>query len=472
MRRYVGKKGFVFCMMLVCVGATLLPCVSGWSGEPPQMPLMSTNKDSYHSSTIFDLPPEEEWNRTFGGDHEDVGYSVSQTTDGGYIIAGVNEKWINLTQWSFFGDGWLIKTDASGSIQWERKYGASGTDIFYSVDQTSDGGYIVSGVKSIAYEYCEGLWLLKTDSSGTMQWNKVFQSGGDDLCVGYSVSQTTDGGFIIAGLADVTTAKPYEWGSLWLIKTDAAGNEQWSKKFGHLEDGDIGRCVDQTTDGGYIVTGGTNSYGSGGAWLIKTNEDGTEQWNRTFGGTLGYSVSQTTDGGYIIASDTLMKTDGVGVLQWSRAIPGVCAQQTGDGGYVIVDAGGLVRTDSDGIIQWEKPFGDSSWGCWVQQTNDDGYIVTGWTGPDESSADVWLMKMGSGDELVSAVVFGKIANLSYEAEYIKFDAVKTLVVTFSPLSVTVYSSGESCVVSKDGFVGRIINATSAVYIIAFCKLLR
>lgn len=377
----------VFGIILLFVGTGIVSGISGDNEKIINYQYRKYCNKIESQQTSFVYPPEEEWNRTYGGAYEDNGYSVQQTSDGGYIIAGVKDKWIDYNTWSFYGDGWLIKTDMNGSIQWDRNFGTGGQDILYSVDSTSDGGYILSGVKCIAYEYCEGLWLIKTDGNGNVQWSKIFQSGGDDLCIGFSVQQTSDGGYIVTGVSDVATVKSSDGGSLWLIKTNSNGIEQWNKTFYKYESAE-GRSVQQTSDGGYIITGLVD-----GIKLIKTDELGNEQWNRTFGeqySDIGYSVQQTTDGGYIIAGSELIKTDINGIEQWSRTISGCSIQQTADGSYIIVGEHRLIKTDINGIEEWNRTFGSTYWGNSVQQTTDKGYIITG-----TASSDLWLIKIAN-----------------------------------------------------------------------------
>ncbi len=362
-------------------------------------------------------PPDILWTRTFGVSGYDVGSSVQETSDGGYIIAG---------QTLSFGAGnmdvWLIKTDATGTEQWNRIFGGSDSDYGQCVQQTSDGGYIIAGY---TYSYGAGdwdVWLIKTDSLGNEQWTRTF--GGTDYDVGYSVQQTTDGGYIIVG----TT---YSYGAgeadVWLIKTDAQGYQQWSRTFGG-SGGDYGYSVQQTSDEGYIITGWTYSYGAGyyDVWLIKTDGKGSHQWNRTFGegdADRGYSVQQTTDGGYVIAGWTesygagdrdvwLIKTDSLGSEQWNRTFGGwstdrgKSVQQTSDGGYVIAGYTGsygagsadvwVIKTDAQGYQQWSRTFGGSSgdYGESVQQTSDEGYIIVGRTySYGAGDADVWLIRL-------------------------------------------------------------------------------
>ena len=199
--------------------------------------------------------PEEEWNKTFGGSDYEWGWSVQQTSDSGYIIAGLR-----------FDGIWLIKTDANGNKQWDKTHGGGGPiDQGCSVQQTTDGGYIIAGK----------VWLIKTYTNGNEKWNKTF--GGSSVDRIRSVQQTSDGGYIIAG--DTYGAGLFDGR---LIKTDANGNKQWEKIFSGSS-GDHLWSVRQTTDGGYITAGGTSSYGAGRSdvWLIKLAPE-AEVTERTF----------------------------------------------------------------------------------------------------------------------------------------------------------------------------------------------
>ena len=354
------------------------------------------------------------WQQTyegFGGATIQMGYSVQQTTDGGYIITGFS---IDTTASYIY----LIKTDGNGIEQWSKTFGEV-ESYGWSVQQTTDGGYIITGQTYSIGNGSYDVYLIKTDGSGIEQWSKTF--GGTSSDRGSSVQQTTDGGYIVTGENS---------NGVCLIKTDGNGIEQWNQTFGGYK----GNSVQQTTDGGYIVTG----QNSNDVCLIKTDGNGIEQWSKTFGGTAndkGYSVQQTTDGGYIITGFTesfgnggrdvyLIKTDGNGIEQWSKTFGGAnsdsgnSVQQTTDGGYIITGRFEeiseepdvyLIKTDGNGIEQWSQNIGRtlgfgidvSDEGFSVQQTTDGGYIITGFTIGFTSGYDVYLIKTDGNGNVTS-----------------------------------------------------------------------
>jgi predicted secreted protein len=202
-------------------------------------------------------PPATAWNKTFGGSGYDDGYSVQQTSDEGYVVAGYTNSY-----GAGGDDVWLIKTDSSGNMAWNKTFGGSGYDDGYSVQQTSDEGYVVAGYTNSYGAGGDDVWLIKTDSSGNMAWNKTF--GGSGYDDGYSVQQTSDGGYIIVG-----TTIPGFYSDVYLIKTDSSGNLEWNKTFAGLGN-DHGYSIQQTSDGGYIIAGYTRYIGEDNdVWLIK-----------------------------------------------------------------------------------------------------------------------------------------------------------------------------------------------------------
>jgi len=307
--------------------------------------------------------PVEEWNKTFGGTYCDIAKSVQQTSDGGYIIGGYTSSY-----GAHDYDAWLIKTDENGNPLWGRTFGGAGDDYATSVQQTSDGGYILGGSQ-----------LIKTDSDGNSEWIRTLGSN--------NVQQTMDGGYILVD----SYKQPTGWFDVLLIKTDENGNKSWERTFGEAGN-DVGNSVYQTSDGGYIVAGNTAcQYCAEDALLIKTDANGNEQWSRTFGGAGGdraSSVQQTSDGGYIFA--------------------GVTGSEPPYGAW-------LIKIDAIGCDQWSKIFGEASWASSVQQTSDGGYILAGWTTSNGfGSTDLWLTKTdANGNQLWNIALGGTGADKAY-----------------------------------------------------------
>ena len=235
------------------------------------------------------------WIKIYGGPLSDYGQSVQQTSDSGYIIAGYSNSFGNNNQ------VYLIKTDSLGDTLWTKTYGGSSEDYGYSVQQTIDGGYIIAG-RTSSFGNDEQAYLVKTDPIGDTLWTKTY--GGSGAQRGYSVQQTTDGGYIIAG---TTQSSPHNINVL-LVKFDSAGSNLWSFIYNigwALFSG--GQSVQQTSDSGYIITGGILIGSYSQVYLIKTDSLGNSEWENNFGGASddgGISVKQTQDGGYIIAGVT------------------------------------------------------------------------------------------------------------------------------------------------------------------------
>jgi uncharacterized delta-60 repeat protein len=297
----------------------------------------------------------QQWSKTYGSTDDEWAHSVQQTVDGGYIVAG----WESPSGLQFDGGyimagsvahALLVKADASGNMNYLGTYGEIGDSRAYSVKQTSDGGYIIAGCTSSSGTGGYDFWLVKTDASGNMEWSKTYEDLWDEYAC--SVQQTADGGYILAGY---TCYFLTGLSDMWLVKTNSNGDMEWNKTHGGTGD-DGAYSVQQTTDGGYIVAGYTTSFGAGGYdfWLVKTNSTGDMQWDRTYGGKgedRAYSGQQTSDGGYIAAGSTgsfgageediwLVKTNSSGDMEWNKTHGGTgddgaySVQQTTDGGYI------------------------------------------------------------------------------------------------------------------------------------------
>jgi len=359
------------------------------------------------------------WEKFMGDNGEDRGMSVEQTIDGGYIITGYTQRLPVLSDY----DVQLIKTDSLGNVEWDKKFGGTGDDRGYCVHQTTDGGYIVSGYTNSKGAGSGDVWLIKTDPSGVIEWDYTF--GGPNWDMGLCVQCTDDGGYIITGETESYGSGKTD---VWLIKTDESGGELWSNTFGDIY-WDYGNCVRQTTDGGYIIGGvirSTVDYNYDNAFLIKTDESGDELWSEKFGTNSdidkGTCVLQTSDEGYVLVGETrsfgagdfdawMIKTDASGEKQWDTTFGegaydrADCIQPTVDGGYIIAGMTRsssfpaiennvwIIKTDASGEEQWNKIFGGSgNDGAYaVQQTEDGGYIMTGYTNSFAGGDNIYLI---------------------------------------------------------------------------------
>ncbi len=410
-------KKIVVVLLILFIGCSI---TSGVIGNIPKRNIISEEDviiETIKYNHFLRNTPEEEWNKTFGGANYDCGNYVYITSDGGYIITGRTESY-----GAGGSDVWLIKTNSNGIKEWDKTFGGSSSDFGWSVQQTNDEGYILTGGTSSYGDYSGDVWLIKTDVYGNKEWDNIFGGGNYDFA--YSVQQTSDNGYIITGPTHSFGAGSSD---AWLIKTISNGSKEWDVTFGG-QHYDYSWSVKQTTDSGYIMTGRTESYGAGhgDVWLIKIDSNGSKEWDKTFGAwsfDSAESVQQTTDGGYIVAGFTnsygagwydfwLIKTDSEGNKEWSKTFGGGSGdscrsvQQTIDGGYILTGgtysfgAGNsdvwVVKTDSNGNEEWNKTFGGSNYDSAesVQQTTDGGYIITGRTESfGAGGSDVWLIRI-------------------------------------------------------------------------------
>lgn len=314
------------------------------------------------------------WWKTYEGEEYEEGRCVQQTDDSGFVVTGRN--------WT------LLKTDSLGSILWSRDYGSGS-----HVQQTSDGGYIIAGIPD----------LLKTDANGDSVWAK------DYGILSRCVQETSDGGFIMVG--DSLWGSTFGESQVGLVKTDVSGNTIWIRTY--LLDGWLyswGTFVRETSDGGYIIVGtigeaegeGNDTVEKQEVWLIKTDSNGEILWSRIHGRNqwediyYGRCVQETTDGGYIVLANVgLIKTDELGDTVWAKSYGayfygarGGCVEETPDGGYILVADNQtpsydydiiLIKTNAEGDSLWTRTYGQESSdnGRYLNPTNDNGYVLTG-----------------------------------------------------------------------------------------------
>lgn len=355
-----------------------------------------------------------QWQNTIGGDVDDVLYAVQQTSDGGYILGGHSYSDISGDKTENNNgsvDMWIVKTDAAGNIQWQNTIGGTGIDFLNSMQQTQDGGFILgsrskSNISVDKTENCIGgfdYWIIKTDTVGNIEWQNTIGGNGDDFL--FSVQQTTDEGFIIGGYSISNISGDKTENSIgdfdyWIVKTDKFGNIQWQNTIGgNLNDACY--SATQTIDGGYILGGYSLSGISGDKteaslgdrdyWLVKTDSLGNVLWQNTIGGSstdVLYIVRQSTDGGYFLGGDSrsnisgdktennwdltqlnpdywIVKTDSVGNIVWDNTIGGVARDyfsfinESGDGGIVL---GGISESNISGD-KTENCIG--GWDYWI-----------------------------------------------------------------------------------------------------------
>jgi hypothetical protein len=324
-----------------------------------------------------------QWTTTIGGPESEDGNSLIQTSDGGYAIAGYTES---------FGAGeddvYVVKLDANGNLQWTKTIGGKKEDVGTSLTQTSDGGYAIAGFTSSFGAGSGDVYVVKLDANGNLQWTRTIGRKGWDA--GGSLIQTSDGGYAIAGFTLSLGAGGLD---VYVVKLDANGNLQWTKTIGGPGN-EIGTSLIQTSDGGYAITGYTSSFGAGGrdVYVVKLDANGNLQWTKTIGGPeseIGFSLIQTSDGGYAIAGATnpfgtggrdvyVVKLDANGNLQWTKTIGAKNENlikssiiQTSDGSYVIA---GTTRSFGAGkrdvyVVKLDKN-GDAC--CAVSQTSQVG----------------------------------------------------------------------------------------------------
>lgn len=358
--------------------------------------------------TSLSINAQITFQKTYGGLASDWGRGVCLTNDGGYALCGNSLSFV-----TGFDDVYVIKTDSNGDTLWTHNYGLSGVDVGYSIRQTPDNGFIIAG--SQGFGGFNG-YLLKLDSIGNILWSSTAYN----MNRYYSVEVTSDGNYIAIGYGGGSNS------NIFLSKIDINGNLLWSKSYGSIYE-DVGYSVKQTYDNGYILAGYTFGYGAGqyDAYLIKTDSIGNIIWTKTYGNNLNdyfFSVQQTIDSGFIACGGYnspitwlsggyayLVKTDINGDTLWSKAFDtqggsAYDVKQTVDSGYIFVGTGNspgnvyLIKLNSFGNIVWSKNYGgnNSDRGYSIWQTNDKGFIIGGETESfGAGNVDYYLIKTDS-----------------------------------------------------------------------------
>jgi transcriptional regulator CtsR len=321
-----------------------------WSALAGYRPIRRNNIDDY-----VNAPPAVSWAKTYGSSSKsEFANSIQQTSDGGYILAGDAYSY-----GPYVYKDLVLKLDPNGNILWQRSYGSSDDDHAFYVQQTTDGGYIACG--STEVNYSANGWVYKLDASGNLQWQRKDLEWDTN-----SVQQTFDGGYIVAGVGLGGNGDTKVW------KLDANGNIQWQKTYGLFIDGgypyDWAVKIRQTLDGGYVVAGQYDlTYRWSDIRILRLNASGAILWEKRFGDSDDnqiYDIKQTVDGGYILAGANL---------------------NPNESGYAWI-----WKLDSNGNIKWQKNYGGTNFGYAksVQQTQDGGYIVAG-----HDNSNSWILKL-------------------------------------------------------------------------------
>jgi hypothetical protein len=361
--------------------------------------------------------------KTFGGAENDNATAMEQTADGGYILAGAT---LSFGPTAGTSNIYLIKTDSNGFPVWTKTYGDIMGDQGFSVHQTSDLGYIITGHGGAEISpYLNGIILVRINSSGDIVWKRTFGSSNAPGYLGNSVRETNDGGFVVTGYSDTFSTND----RLYLIKVNQAGDTVWTRIIGGTGN-TVGTKVIQTPDSGYVVCGFTSAFGAGGHdfLLMKLDFDGNMIWVKAYGGPgddYAWGLQPATDGGFVISGHTrsfgqgdydvlLIKTDDAGNLLWSKTYGGVkrdlsfSVRETADRGFIIAGASDsfgpdssdvyLIKTDSTGNLQWSRIYGGpgKDQGNAVCGMPGGGYFVSGWTRSFGSGGyDVYLIRTDS-----------------------------------------------------------------------------
>jgi hypothetical protein len=350
------------------------------------------------------------WSKSYRKAGDQGVASMVETSDGGFALAGSTNS-SGSTVYST--DFWLVKTDEFGNMQWNQTYGYEEFDEFQSLVETSDGGYALAGFTGSETYF--DFWLVKTDINGNLMWNKTYGQIYRDYC--YSVVETSDGGFALAGytLSLVGNLEDY-----LLIKTDSSGNMLWNKTYGG-EKRDYAYSLVETADGGFAL-GGYSGHLDSKFLLVKTDAFGNMEWNKTYGGEgkdRAYSLIETSDEGFVLAGRTtsfgvdsivfyLVKTDVNGNLQWNKTYGepsygwgGYSVIETSDGEYAFTGVatysnqdGWLIKTDVNGNVVWNQTYmlnGQQTTSSLVE-TSDGGYALGGYTESVDGDSDFWLVR--------------------------------------------------------------------------------
>jgi len=371
-----------------------------------------------------------EWEKSLGGEWDEQTANILQTTDGGYIVAGYSKSDDDDVTGHHGNSGdddyWIVKLDQSGAIQWETSLGGTGDDIATYIKNTTDSGYIIAGYSDSRDGDVTGnhgswdYWIVKIDMTGNIQWENSYGGSAQDIVC--DIQLTSDGGYIIAGYSssidgDVTGNHPSSNGpsnDYWVVKIDVNGSIQWENSYGGSGD-DYATSIKQTNDGGYIVSGSSNSNDgdvtgnpNGGAWIVKLDSKGKIQWEKSYENADAQQIILTSGGEYLLQGNS-----------------------------------SIVKLDATGAVQWKENLTDTIYdgnSIDIEPTSDGWYIVTGISNGSDSletgnhgGTDYWVAKLGPPVSKISSVRQQKLADLlcagvEFDSTYIYNVGQNTLVI--------------------------------------------
>ena len=380
----------------------------------------------------LDSSGKVQWNKTIGGNFSDWLTVVKQTKDGGYILGGYSwslksgDKTENPRgnyDEDLYPDYWVVKLDSQANIEWDKTIGGNNYDALTALEQTKDGGYILGGYSnsgagceksaSAHREYFNephnDYWIVKLDRKGNIEWDKTMGGVWRDWLT--CLQQTNDGGYILGGYSESDsgyekTQNSRGYGDYWIVKVDNAGKIQWDKTIGGDDEDDL-YSLEQTSDGGYVL-GGTSTSGKSGEktqknrgetdyWVVKLNKSGAIQWDKTIGGNDFddcRSIQQTCDGGYITGGSSASNISGE-KTENNRGVAGP---------YGFYDDYWVVKLNKSGRVEWDKTIGGDVCDICksVKEISKNHYVAGGYSSSDISgdktqksrgAADYWLVKL-------------------------------------------------------------------------------
>jgi len=344
--------------------------------------------------------PSIAWSQTYTNSNLRGIDTLLQTKDGGFLLAGKTSS--GPSQPTYIE---LVKVDSLGNVQWNRTYEGTGLPMDNCLVQTDDGNYAVAGEYIFTSQQKVGFWLSKINANGDIIWSKTYF--GEGFGWAEVLMQTDDGGYALIGPTHADTHIITGEMDIWLLKTDASGNQQWAKTVGT----GFAHSVVQTTDGGYALAGYSTSANF---QLIKTNSTGTVEWSKNFGNedkATASSVVQTQDGGFAVGGAmwlrsnggglnlAVVRTDSLGNEQWTKYYGfGIIRDllQTSDGGFALA-SNPFIKVDASGNKQWELSFGNQTSVYSVIQAQNSGYAVTGEANTVGASKG-WMAAISSTDQ--------------------------------------------------------------------------